>query len=52
MNFSEDFFSELNPQDELIHLDFSRKNYSIGFLKDNNHLKSGNTGKMRKTIRK
>jgi alanine dehydrogenase len=36
MNFSEDFFPELNPQDELIHLDFSRKNYSIGFLKDNN----------------
>ena len=36
MNFSEDFFPELNPQEELIHLDFSRKNYSIGFLKDSN----------------
>ena len=39
MNFSDELFHELEPQEELIKLDSPKRNFSIGFLKDKEPIK-------------
>lgn len=39
MNFSKELFPELEPQEEFVDFDSSRRNYSVGFLKDKDPIK-------------
>jgi alanine dehydrogenase len=39
MNFSDELFPELEPQEEFIKLDSPKRNFSVGFLKDKNPIK-------------